>query len=70
MPKKLPHLVAFILGLSVFYGTSSFAQEPFYKDKMIRVIVATAAGGGYDLYTRTMARHLRKHIPRRANDYP
>jgi tripartite-type tricarboxylate transporter receptor subunit TctC len=63
MSKKLPHLVALVLGLSVFYVTSSFAQEPFYKDKVIRIIVATAAGGGYDLYTRTMARHMRKHIP-------
>jgi tripartite-type tricarboxylate transporter receptor subunit TctC len=63
MPKKLPHLIALVLGLSVFYVTSSFAQEPFYKDKVIRIIVATAAGGGYDLYTRTMARHMRKHIP-------
>ena len=63
MPKKSPHLLALVLGLSVFYVTSSFAQEPFYKDKVIRIIVATAAGGGYDLYTRTMARHMRKHIP-------
>jgi tripartite-type tricarboxylate transporter receptor subunit TctC len=63
MPTKSPHLIGLVLGLSVFYVTSSFAQEPFYKDKVIRIIVATAAGGGYDLYTRTMARHMRKHIP-------
>jgi tripartite-type tricarboxylate transporter receptor subunit TctC len=63
MPKRVPHVVALIVGLSLFYGTPSFAQEPFYKDKVMRIIVATAAGGGYDLYTRTMARHLRKYIP-------
>jgi tripartite-type tricarboxylate transporter receptor subunit TctC len=39
------------------------AQESFYKDKTIRLIVGLAPGGGYDLYARTIARHLGKHIP-------
>jgi tripartite-type tricarboxylate transporter receptor subunit TctC len=38
------------------------AQEGFYKGKTIRVIVGAAAGGGYDTYSRTIARHLGKHI--------
>ena len=37
--------------------------EDFYKDKTIRFIVGQAAGGGYDTYTRTIARHIGKHIP-------
>jgi len=45
------------------HATPVFSQESFYKDKVIRIVVATAAGGGYDLYTRTIARHLRKYIP-------
>jgi len=45
------------------HATPLFSQESFYKDKVIRIVVATAVGGGYDLYTRTMARHLRKYIP-------
>ncbi|HEX6800848.1 MAG TPA: tripartite tricarboxylate transporter substrate-binding protein [Candidatus Binatia bacterium] len=39
------------------------AQENFYKGKTVRVIVGGSAGGGYDTYTRTIARHLGKHIP-------
>ena len=39
------------------------AQESFYKGKAVRIIVATSAGGGFDTYTRTIARHLGKHIP-------
>ena len=39
------------------------AAQDFYKDKIIRFIVGQAAGGGYDTYTRTVARHLIKHIP-------
>ena len=38
------------------------AQEGFYKGKTIRVIVGAAAGGGYDTYSRTIARHIGKHI--------
>lgn len=39
------------------------AQEPYYKGKTIRIIVGFSAGGGYDVYTRAIARHLGKHIP-------
>lgn len=39
------------------------AQDGFYKGKSIRIIVATSAGGGFDAYTRTLARHMGKHIP-------
>ena len=39
------------------------AQEPFYKDKTIRMIVGLSAGGGYDTYTRVIARNMARHIP-------
>ena len=35
----------------------------FYQGKTIRVIVGGSAGGGFDIYTRAMARHMGKHIP-------
>src|ERR1044071_7821054 len=35
----------------------------FYQVKAIRVIVGGSAGGGFDIYTRAMARHMGKHIP-------
>ena len=63
MAKRLSNVLTMIVSLSLFYATSAFTQESFYQGKVIRIIVATAAGGGYDLYTRTMARHLRKYIP-------
>ena len=37
--------------------------QDFYKDKTIRFIVGQAAGGGYDTYTRLIARYIGKHIP-------
>src|SRR5919106_3212037 len=47
----------------LFTSLSADAQETFYKGKTIRVVVATSAGGGFDTYTRTLARYLGKHIP-------
>jgi tripartite-type tricarboxylate transporter receptor subunit TctC len=38
--------------------------EDFYQGKTITIIVGYAAGGGYDTYARTLARHLGKHIAR------
>lgn len=55
-------------GILVGFGllataAGAFAQEPFYKGKSVRIIVGGSAGGGYDTYTRAIARHLSKHVP-------
>ncbi len=34
----------------------------FFKDKQIRIIVGSAAGAGYDINARTLARYYGKHI--------
>ena len=39
------------------------AAEDFYRGKTLRLIVPSDVGGGYDLYARTFATHLRRHIP-------
>jgi tripartite-type tricarboxylate transporter receptor subunit TctC len=35
----------------------------FYKGKTVSYIVATAAGGGYDLYGRLVAEYMQKYLP-------
>jgi tripartite-type tricarboxylate transporter receptor subunit TctC len=35
----------------------------FYRGKNLNLIVGYSSGGGYDTYTRILARHLGKHIP-------
>lgn len=42
---------------------SALSAQEFYKGKTIRVIVGGSAGGGFDTYTRAIARHMGKHIP-------
>lgn len=49
--------------LAVAAGAGAATPADFYQGKTIRIIVGLAAGGGYDLYARTLARHLGKHIP-------
>ena len=41
----------------------AFAQDAFYRGKVLRIIVGFPPGGGYDTYTRLLARHWGKHIP-------
>src|ERR1700674_6135736 len=41
------------------------AQTPaeFYKGRNVELYIGYSVGGAYDLYARTIARHLGKHIP-------
>jgi len=55
-------LLAFVLGLA-WPPDASRAAAPFYEGKTMRIIVATSAGGGFDAYSRALARHMGKHIP-------
>src|SRR4026208_232750 len=50
--------------LSLFFAVApAQAQDSFYRGKTVRIIVGASAGGGYDTYSRTIARHMGKHIP-------
>jgi tripartite-type tricarboxylate transporter receptor subunit TctC len=39
------------------------AQSDFYKGKQIKIVVGATAGAASDLYARTVAQYLPKHIP-------
>lgn len=57
-------LIATLLSLNLLQANSNPAlAQDFYKDKTIRFIVGQAAGGGYDTYTRVVARYMGKYIP-------
>jgi len=54
------------LGLMVLVAitcAAASAQDDFYRGKTIRIVVGYSAGGGFDTYSRAIARHLAKHIP-------
>jgi tripartite-type tricarboxylate transporter receptor subunit TctC len=56
-----------IAGVVATVGQPASAQTNFYEGKTVSLIVANAAGGGYDASARALARHMRKHIPGVAN---
>jgi tripartite-type tricarboxylate transporter receptor subunit TctC len=64
MKPKASRTVVSLLGLLtfIFTGSALASAEDFYKGKTIRFIVGFAAGGGYDAYTRTIARYISRHI--------
>ena len=69
LEEKLVRQMARALFLGLFFialvvsAKDVRAQESFYKGKVIRIVEAYDAGGGYDTYARVIARHLGKHIP-------
>ena len=44
-------------------ATSAAAQQDHYRDKTLRFVVGYSPGGGFDIYTRAIARHIGRHIP-------
>ena len=63
---RLAFLATPLVFLSVVIGANgqlAYGAAPFYEGKAIRVIVGTSPGGGYDTYTRLIARHFSKYIP-------
>jgi tripartite-type tricarboxylate transporter receptor subunit TctC len=55
-----------LVALCVVPSGSVLAQD-FYAGKTIRIIVGGSAGGGFDTYSRVIARHMGKHIPGKPN---
>jgi tripartite-type tricarboxylate transporter receptor subunit TctC len=54
-------VVALVFACSTV-GAADSAQD-FYKGKLIRIIVGFPAGGGFDLYARTVGEFLPRHMP-------
>jgi len=56
-----------VLAVAIMWvlAAAARAQSPadFYKGKAVELYIGYSVGGGYDLYARTIARHLGKHIP-------
>ena len=54
---------AWLAGLALACCTGlAQAQTPFYAGKTIQLIVGFGTGGGYDLWARTLARHMNRYI--------
>ena len=58
--RMLPH--AGLLAVALLATTPAPAAD-FYAGKTIDLVVSNAPGGGFDIYARTIARHMQRHIP-------
>jgi tripartite-type tricarboxylate transporter receptor subunit TctC len=66
MSSKLSLLSLAAGALAVAAAASAASAQTgaeFYKDKTVNYIVATAPGGGYDLYGRLVAEYMQKNLP-------
>src|SRR6202165_3304365 len=56
-------LIAAIVALGVLCARAPAAAQEFYSGKTVRIVVGFTAGGGFDAYSRAIARHMVRHIP-------
>jgi tripartite-type tricarboxylate transporter receptor subunit TctC len=61
--------LAAALGASALCSVSAAAAE-FYAGKSVDLLIGAPPGGGYDIYGRTVARHIARHIPGHPNIVP
>jgi tripartite-type tricarboxylate transporter receptor subunit TctC len=57
--------ILFVIATIIALSTTAVAadQDRFYEGKTIQFLVGASAGGGYDRYARTIAKHLPRFIP-------
>lgn len=67
MNRQVRFCAIFIIAVLFFAASPGATADEFYKGKNVRFVVGFDAGGGYDVFTRVVARHLDKHIPGKPN---
>ncbi len=60
---KFNLLFAAIAALTLGSSVARAAEQDYFRGKTVRFVVGYSAGGGFDVYTRTVARHFGKHLP-------
>ena len=53
-------VLAWNVSLGISYAADPIAD--FYKGKQISLLISSDVGGGYDAFSRTIARHMSRHI--------
>jgi len=63
MKKQSLVLIAVLTVTFIFSTPIKPLAAPFYEGKIVKLIVASDPGGGYDTWGRLFAKHMPKHIP-------
>lgn len=59
----MTHATAIVALASTIAATAPANADDFYAGKTVTVVVSYAPGGGYDIYSRLLSRHLGNNIP-------
>src|SRR5215475_2460675 len=62
MNRRVYFMITATVSLCAF-SSALYAAQPAFEGKTIRIVVGFSAGGGFDTYSRAIARHMTKHIP-------
>jgi tripartite-type tricarboxylate transporter receptor subunit TctC len=63
LPKASVAVAVCLAGGLVASAVAADEVADFYKGRTITIVVGNEAGTGFDIYARTLARHLGSHIP-------
>jgi tripartite-type tricarboxylate transporter receptor subunit TctC len=65
MPRALKrHAIAMALAVAMLpVGATAEEVADFYRGRNVQIVVGHQVGTGFDVYARTLARHIGRHIP-------
>jgi tripartite-type tricarboxylate transporter receptor subunit TctC len=61
--ETMNHIFRMAIFVLIFAIPSFCLAQEFYKGKTVTFVLGSSPGGGFDVYTRTIGRHIGKHIP-------
>ena len=63
MTRKLVLSSLSLFAALAIFASATHAADSFFAGKTMHIMVAASPGGGFDAYSRMMARHMPRHIP-------
>src|SRR5437763_12947520 len=70
-PEPMAPALAILVSLAALAPAPASAQAgPSLAGKNVQMIIGFGPGGGYDLWGRTVVRHILNHLPGRPNPVP
>ncbi|HEY8580629.1 MAG TPA: hypothetical protein VIL72_12120, partial [Beijerinckiaceae bacterium] len=55
--------VALVAAGALWCGGAAAQEDDFYRNKSVKIVVGSEAGGGFSTYALLLSAHLNKHIP-------
>ena len=60
---KVVSLILVLLFWAALLPEPALSEESFFKGKTVRIVVGYPPGGGFDTFSRILARHLPRYLP-------